>query len=303
MGERPRGNRRTTMAMDTFVTIEISGHAGDAEADAAIERAFGWFRDVEACCSRFNPGSELAALTHRVGEDVPVSTMLFEALQFALALAHETGGAFDPTVGRRMQALGFNREYRTGALVETPATADEATSYRDVHVDPSRRIVKLDRPVVLDLGAVAKGLAIDLAARELAPFQHYAIDAGGDLYLAGRNPAGEPWTVGIRDPRVEGRLVDVVDICDRAVCTSGDYERRQPDSHRHHIVDPRTDMVSDVAVSVTVIGSPAMLADGLATAAFVLGPQKGLGLLERHGVRGLIISPALERYETKGGLA
>ena len=302
MDEAPAGARRTSVAMDTFVTIEIAGHAASADADAAIDRSYAWFRDVESCCSRFNPASELSALTRHVGEEVPVSTMLFEALRFALALAHETAGAFDPTVGRRMETLGFNREYRTGAVVHTPGHVDEPMSYRDVHLDRGRRTVRLDRPVVLDLGAVAKGLAIDLAARELAPFEHYAIDAGGDLYLAGRNPTGAPWAVGIRDPRVEDGLIEILHVSDRAVCTSGDYERRRP-GHGHHIVDPRTDAVSDGAVSVTVVGSPAMLSDGLATAAFVLGPREGIALLERHGVKGLIVSTALQRHETRGGLS
>ena len=303
MNETPAPARRTTVAMDTFITIQIAGQTEASAADAAIERAFAWFHDVESCCSRFNPASELSALTRRVSDDVPVSTMLFEALRFALALADETAGAFDPTVGRRMEALGFNREYRTGAVVHTPGNADEPMSYRDVHVDAGRRTVRLDRPVVLDLGAVAKGLAIDLAARELAPFEHYAIDAGGDLYLAGRNPAGAPWAVGIRDPRVEGRLLDILHVSDRAVCTSGDYERRRPGRVEHHILDPRSNLASESSASVTVVGPSAMLADGLATAAFVLGPQDGIGLLERHGVAGLIVSSTLERYDTRGGLS
>ena len=298
-----QGARRTTVAMDTFVTIEIAGQAEAPVVDAAIERAFAWFRDVESCCSRFNPASELRGLTHRIGEDVPVSPMLFEALQFALALAEDTAGAFDPTVGRRMEALGFNREYRTGITIETRGDAGDPPSYRDVHVDPQRQTVRLDRSVVLDLGAVAKGLAIDLAARELAPFEHYAVDAGGDLYVAGRNPRGDPWSVGIRHPRVDGGLVDNLHVSDRAVCTSGDYERRRPGRAQHHILDPRSNVVSEGAASVTVIGPNAMLADGLATAAFILGPRDGIELLERHGVSGLIVSTGLERHETRSGLA
>ena len=83
----------------------------------------------------------------------------------------------------------------------------------------------LHRPLLLDLGAVAKGLAIDMAARELQPFENFAIDAGGDLYFGGCNAAGEPWSVGIRHPRGDG-LLDTLRVSDAAVCTSGDYERR-----------------------------------------------------------------------------
>jgi thiamine biosynthesis lipoprotein len=284
--------------MDTFVTIHVARATTSDDTDAAIERAFEWFRAVELCCSRFNPESELAELTRRVGEDVPVSPMLFEALRFALALAVETDGAFDPTVGRRMESLGFNREYRTGVVSETARRAVGDACYRDVHVDAEHHSVRLDRPVVLDLAAVAKGLAIDLAARELATFEHFAIDAGGDLYLAGERPGGGPWAVGIRDPRADEGILEVVHVSDRAVCTSGDYERKSTEGSSHHLLDPRTGSPASSLASVTVIGCPAMLADGLATAAFILGPDDGLALLERHGVEGLLVSPTLERWTT-----
>ena len=78
---------------------------------------------------------------------------------------------------------------------------------------------------MLDLGAVAKGMAVDAAARELAVCGDFAIDAGGDLYLGGVNRNGEPWRVGIRHPRRDGELIEAVTVSDRAVCTSGDYER------------------------------------------------------------------------------
>jgi thiamine biosynthesis lipoprotein len=88
-----------------------------------------------------------------------------------------------------------------------------------------------------------------------------------------------------------------------AVCTSGDYERRSTNDEgriEHHIIDPRTRASAAGAASVTVLASSAMVADALATAAFVLGPVDGLDLLERHGVDGLIITPALERFTTRG---
>jgi thiamine biosynthesis lipoprotein len=163
----------------------------------------------------------------------------------------------------------------------------------------------LRRPLTLDLGAVAKGLAVDAAARELEPFRDFAIDAGGDLYLGGVNSQGAPWRVGIRHPRRDDELIDSLRISNQAVCTSGDYERRTPggDSKSgaaHHILDPRSGESPHTVASVTVVASGAMLADGLATAAFVLGPEAGIQLLNRLGVEGLIVTPELERYETRG---
>jgi thiamine biosynthesis lipoprotein len=295
----------TVALMGTVVTIQVVGHDADSQqrADRAsrVERAAGWFRSIEAACNRFDATSEVRRLSTQIGAAVPVSATLYEAVQFAVAVAAESGGAFDPTVGVEMERRGFNRDYRSGDAVRTDVDASEAVSFRDVLLDPGLKTIALRRPLVLDLGAVAKGLAVDMAARELRPLEHFAIDAGGDLYLAGRNPDGEPWSVGIRHPREAGALIETLHISNAAVCTSGDYERVSPvDEAGHHILDPRTGASPTAVASVTVVASSAMVADALATAAFVLGPSDGLALLERSGVEGLMVSESLERFETRG---
>ena len=281
---------RSQIVMDTLVTIRVLRTG----AEAAAERAFGWFYEIEARCTRFDPQSELMQLTSRIGEPVPVSAILFESVQFALRIAEETQGAFDPTLGHRMEQRGFNREYSTGNVISTDIPPESDVSYRDVQLDPERRAIRLERPLILDLGAVAKGLAIDIAAQELAPFVDFSIDAGGDLYLGGCNEEGEPWRVGIRHPQVDDCVFYELRASNQAVCTSGDYRRGR------HILDPRMSQAAASAASVTVIAPNAMLADALSTAAFVLGPGEGLALLERMGVDGLIVTPELEVHKTQG---
>jgi thiamine biosynthesis lipoprotein len=280
--------------MGTLVTIHVV--RGGADVDAGIRRAFGWFREIEERCTRFSQASELMQLSARAGVPVAASAILFEAVRFGLMVAEQTGGAFDPTVGHRMAARGFNQEHRTGEIVRSAVTPDDDVSYRDVQLDPDRSTIMLLRPLTLDLGAVAKGLAVDTAARELEPFRDFAIDAGGDLYLGGSNPEGAAWRVGIRHPRQDDGLIDSLRVSNQAVCTSGDYERQA--AAGHHILDPRTGASAKAAASVTVVADGAMLADALATAAFVLGPEQGIRLLERMGVSGLIVTPELERFET-----
>lgn len=269
--------------MGTVVSIEVDA------PEAAVTQAFEWFRQVEAVCSRFDHTSELRQLP--VGTPTRASPILFEAVRFALQVADETDGAFDPTIGSRMTARGYNRHYITGATIDAPGTDD--ASFRDVVLDANRQTILLRRPLTLDLGAVAKGLAVDAAARELQPFRDFCIDAGGDIYFGGRNPAGEPWRVGIRHPRRRDEIVERFHVSDCAVCTSGDYERGA------HILDPRDDTAALRVASATVIASNAMLADALATAAFVLGPEQGIALLNRMEVQGLLITPELEQFRTK----
>jgi FAD:protein FMN transferase len=276
---------RTEAVMGTLVTIDATA------PDTVLDRAFGWFHEIEATCSRFRSASELMQLTVDVPR--PASPILFEAVRFALMVAEESGGAFDPTVGHRMAARGFNREHRTGEIAEAVQAGDDV-SYRDVELDAEAKTILLRRPLTLDLGAVAKGLAVDAAARELEPFKDFAIDAGGDLYLGGNNHQGEPWSIGIRHPRNDGELIARLRVSNQAVCTSGDYERGQ------HILDAHTGTPSHSVASATVVALGAMLADALATAAFVLGPENGIAFLTRMGVEGLIVTPDLRRFETRG---
>jgi thiamine biosynthesis lipoprotein len=283
--------------MGTLVSLRVL--EANAEAAAAIDRAFAWFREIERVCTRFDAGSELRRATRRSGSAVPVSPILFEAVRFALLVAELTEGAFDPTVGRLMEARGFNREYRSGVVTNSGAACE--ASWRDVELDHEARTMRLHRPLTLDLGAVAKGLAVDAAARELAPFRDFAIDAGGDLYLGGCNDRGESWTVGIRHPRSAGEVFATLRVSDRAVCTSGDYERVLCEGE-HHILDPRAGRSPLGAASATVIAPGAMLADALATAALVLGPEEGIELLQREGVDGLIVTPDLKEYRTRASL-
>ncbi len=287
--------------MDTTVTLEVvlDAPAARPEAERAIERGFGWFAAVEAACSRFDPASEVRALAARPQQPVEVSPLLWQAVRFALEVARQSGGAFDPTVGQRMETLGFVRNHRTGREEPSGLPASPGPSWRDVVLDARRRTILLRRPLLLDLGAVAKGLAVDLALRELEGFPGAVVEAGGDLAVRGRNAEGRPWRIGVRHPREQGALCCVLGLEDGAVCTSGDYERRAPQGGASHIVDPRGPS-DPCAISCTVVAPGAMVADALGTAAMVLGPDRALSWLEARGVEALIWTPQLERRTTAG---
>lgn len=291
--------RRDAVMMDTRVSITVIVDGTTPDPEPSIGRAFAWFGEVEARCSRFDARSEVMQLTARAGTAVAVSRLLYEVVRFALEVAAASDGAFDPTVGHILEARGFNRDYRTGRTIATTIDPSVRCTFRDVRLDHARRTITLRRPLILDLGGVAKGFAIDLAAHELESFRSYAIDAGGDLLVRGVNEAGGPWRVGVRHPREPTRLLEVLGVSDRAVCTSAGYERVS-EAGEGHLVDPRTGKSVCSASSVTVIGPTAMLADALATAAFVLGPSRGVAFLERQGVDGLIVPPSLEQRQTSG---
>jgi thiamine biosynthesis lipoprotein len=277
---------RATVAMDTVVTASAESDRPSEEIEAALERALGWFAAVEQICSRFDPESELMRLCRQPGVAVPVSALLFEAVSFALQVARLTRGAFDPTIGGQQQRRGLTRNYVSGE--EITSAAEQAT-WRDLRLNRRRRTILLQRPLLLDLGAVAKGLAIDLAARELGSVERFAIEAGGDLFAGGAAQDGEPWRIGVQHPLREGLLGSVA-VWNRAVCTSGGYERPVDSEGEHHLLDPRTGRSPHDLVSLTAVAPTALVADALGTAAFVLGERAGLRLLQRQGIAGIAVT-------------
>ncbi len=289
------------MAMDTLVSITLAGGQGGRPRDEVVERALGWFLHVEAVCTRFDERSELRRLCARPLETVAVSPLLCEALRLALAMAEITEGAFDPTLGSALAARGYDRDYRTGRRsVKTIEGAGNA-SYRDVELDITNSTVMLARELMLDLGAVAKGLALDLAARDLTDLtpDGLVVEAGGDAIVRGVDSVGKPWRVGVRSPRPVGGGGFVLAGIDGAVCTSGDYARCDAQGG-HHLLDGRTRRPAVKVVSATVVAPTAAAADLLATAALVLGPIDGIDLLRDQGVEGVVVTPTLRPYATPG---
>lgn len=282
--------RLSHAAMGTTVTIETV-----AGAAALAARAMRSFLAVERCCSRFDSTSELQQLCARPRTPRAVSPILFECVAFALAVAAETDGVFDPTVGRLLARAGFDRHYRTGARAATCGADELPVTWRDVHCDRTTHTITLQRPLQLDLGAVAKGLAIDLARRVLEPLGDFMIEAGGDVYVSGRNPSGGTWRTGIRHPWHPDAMADVIQGSGVAICTSGNYERPG------HLRAATTGSPVEGLASVTVVAESAMVADALGTAAFLLGPVEGPAFLRRQGVRGLFIRHARHRAMTAHG--
>src|SRR5438105_9116066 len=230
-----------TISMDTMVNVQVISDQQRAQVEQAVQRAFAWFDTVEQICTRFDPTSEVMRLIGSAGRPVRVSTLLLEAATFALSLAEQTDGAFDPTVGAQLEQMGFNTNYKTGQRVRSATTVDRV-SYRDVLIDRRAGTILLRQPLVLDLNAVVKGMAVDLAVRELHEYADLCFEAGGDIYVRGRNPVGEAWHIGIQHPRADSLFsARTIRVSDAAVCTSGDYERRAPGTRGEgHIIHART---------------------------------------------------------------
>jgi thiamine biosynthesis lipoprotein len=168
--------------------------------------------------------------------------------------------------------------------------------YRKVLVDEDRSTVKLAAPgMQMDVSGIAKGYAVDRAIRVLknAGIRNALVNAGGDICALGAPPGKKSWRIGIRHPRRSGDLLGILELKDKAVATSGDYENfLEVDGERYcHIVDTKTGRPVQGVMSVTVVADNTAEADALATAIFPLGADDGIKLIESlEGVDGIIVT-------------
>ena len=274
--------------MGTLVRIQL--YAPDAgRADAAFRAAFERIAQLDAAMSDYRADSEVNRLClTAVGKPVNVSADLFTVLAASRALAEETDGAFDVTLGPVTllwrQARREHRLPEPGALRE----ALQHSGYRKLHLDPVGRTVTLDQAGMrLDLGGIGKGYAADAALAVLAELgiRRALVAASGDLAIGDPPPGRNGWSVGIDAPNAgaEG-FTRVLELSSAAVSSSGDSTQNlEAGGVRYsHIIDPATGMGLTLPIAVTVVARRGIDADSWSTALSVLGPERGMALIEKH---------------------
>ncbi len=287
----------TVFAMDTTLDITIQGMPREGareSSDAAVRLA----RDIESHASRFVATSDVSAINRNAGTaPVRVHDDVLFMLQKALEYGSLTGGEFDVTVGPLARLWGFyDQKYRVPSQSEIDSVLP-LVDYRNVTVDPAAKTVMLTRKGMdIDLGGIAKGYAVQCMYELLRDrgVRSALINFGGAVGALGRRSDGRKWVIGIRHPRVEGELAGELQVEDAFVSSSGDYERYFiRDGRRYcHIFDPKTGRQPGEAISTTIVGPDSTADDVLSTAVFVLGPRRGLELVEgMAGFQALVVEP------------
>jgi thiamine biosynthesis lipoprotein len=272
-------------------TVEIYLYASEANrAWEVMEAAFREIERVEATLSSYRPTSEITRINAGAARG-PVVTdpEVFRLLEWALDFSMWTGGGFDITVGPLVEAWGFFQgDGRLPSRSEL-AEARARTGWTKVVLDPTVRSVRFATPELrLDLGGVAKGWALDCAARELASLGVAValLGAGQSSWIAMGAPPDKPgWLVEVPDPMDPGAVLATVGLRDRSLSTSGSSERHfEVGGKRYgHILDPRTGRPAEGVTQVTVMATHAYQTDALSTALFVLGPDEATELLAGRG--------------------
>jgi thiamine biosynthesis lipoprotein len=307
-------HEQTRFLMDTYCTIQAYG-SGD-EVNKALGKAFDRMTEIDRKFNALNPQSPIYAFNKK---NIPLTDPeILEIIKTAGEVSDQCNGAFDITMYPLGALWGFygiddpdqpDKEFREDSwgppgVPEKEEIEDclSRVGYKHLVIE-NGELRKLKQDVHLDLGAIAKGYALEEAVKvlESAGIESALIDAGGDIYAMGRIE-GEGWGIGIRDPREDG-VIGIIQASDLAVITSGDYERFfMEDGIRYcHILDPKTGYPAKELISVSIIYADPVLADAWATALFVLGAEKGIKLVEQMpGMETLMVTPGKKILYSSG---
>jgi len=303
------------LVMGTFAhVVAVANDSGTAEkcVAAALEE----IRRVDELMSDFKSDSDIGRANAEAAEHpVQVSESTYEVLQRSVEFSRLTDGAFDVTVGPLVDL--FRTAKKTGAAPaeEQIAQARTKVGFEKLELDGENRTVRFSvEGMRLDLGAIAKGYAVDKAteAARRCGALGAMVDIGGNIRCFGAPPKGrDHWLIGVQDPNsavegvVGGGLLFTLKISNAAMATSGDYQQFAliKGKRYSHILDPHTGGSAEGLSSVTIITNNATDADALSTAVTVMGPQKGLALIEKlPGTEAILISsvPKYEITKTSG---
>jgi thiamine biosynthesis lipoprotein len=288
-------------AMGTHIRI-VTFTTPDYPVDAIktkLLKAFTEIQRLEALMTTWQADSEISLVNASAGRQaVKVGPESLAVIDKSLWISGLSSGVFDISFEAMHGIWKFDQDLV--ANVPTKAEIEKARrhiDYRKILVDDAASTVKLADPDMrISLGGIAKGYAVDAAAKilEAEGLTSYFVQAGGDLFIRGTKPGDEPFHVGVRDPRGkdENDVFGAIDVVDHAFSTAGDYERSfiKDGKRYHHIIDPRNGYPATASRCVTIYAKDAFTADAIDDAVFILGPEKGLALVESlDGVGAVIV--------------
>ena len=296
---------REEAIMGTRIAVEV-WHEDAAAAEAAIEAVIAEMHRIDALMSTYKPESQLSLVNREAAAGpVTVAPELARLVARALEFSGMSGGAFDITYA----SVGYLYDYRAGTHPSDAeiAAALPAVNWRHVVVDSSAWTIRFLKPGVrIDLGGIAKGHAVDscIALLEARGIRNATVTAGGDSRVLG-DRRGRPWIVGIRHPDDRERVIARIPIEDAAISTSGDYERffDEDGVRYHHIIDPKTGKSPHGVRSVTIIAPTSTQAEGLTKSVFIMGPERGLALVETQADVDAVVVTAEGKVLYSKGLA
>ena len=289
--ERPPLYQQQLLALGTLIDISIYG-GDDKTAQAAVKEVQGQMERLHHSWHPWQPGT-LTEINRKLaaGEAAALDDEGRFLISQGMRLSQQSGNLFNPAVGTLIGLWGFHSDDWSGK--QPPPAAEIAARVAE---QPQMSALTLEAghlrsqnpAVMLDLGAYAKGYAVDIAIKILRQhgIHNAIVNAGGNLRLIG-SKGKQPWRIGIRDPRGTGVIASLESNGDEAVITSGDYERyfEYQGQRYHHIIDPRSGYPARGAIATTVIAADGLTADAASTALFIAGPDHWYATAKAMGIK------------------
>lgn len=278
----------THRAMGTSFTLVVYGQKSTYLQEVASQ-VFQEMDDLDDQMSNYKSNSELSSINREAARHaVMVEPRLFKLIQASLQYSRQTDGAFDITVGPLMKAWGFFRGQ--GRLPSKSELAEvlRRIGYQHVKLDDSARTIRFDQPgIEIDLGAIAKGYAVDRAVEVLRDngISQALISSGtSSLYALGSPPGEHGWKISVRNPLDTSKAACVLKLQNLSLAVSGDYEKffKLGDKIYAHIMDPHTGMPVENMLSTAVVSPSATDSDALSTSFYVEGPNAARHYLASH---------------------
>lgn len=298
--------KRAQMHMGTLVSI--TAVAPDKEiGHKAIQAGFDEIKRLERMLSTWIESSELSHVNAGAGgHPVRVSAETFEVVSKSVEIARLTDGGFNIAIGPAVELWSVTERQHLPSERELEQLK-ELVDWTSIELNRDHQTIFLPRKGMrIDVGGIGKGYAADRAAMEMkrAGAQGGVVALAGDIKAFGALPNAGGFPIGIKHPRHEGALIGEVDLRDEAISTAGDYERffERDGIRYHHILDSHTLQPARTCQSVTVIGKEGTLVDGLDTGIFVLGPERGMALVEQLPDIEAVIVDAQGRMTVSSGL-
>ncbi|NQU74784.1 MAG: FAD:protein FMN transferase [Planctomycetes bacterium] len=300
-----------TMGTIPFRLTAVGGEVGPDWAAKALRHAHEALERVNTVMSAYLPESNLSRLNStRAGEEVELNKTLMTVLLEARRYTYLTDGAFDPTCGRLFALWKSAMESGNLPADEQVVAALAQTGWDKIELkEQTGTAVKSIDGLRIDLGAIAKGYAVDLAVESLrsAGLAGGLVEVGGEVRVFGPAPNGGAWLVGIQHPFRDTDRAGRPAFCGKlalsevAVASSGNYQRFRVIAGKRysHIDDPRTGRPAEKAPSVTVIAADCTTADIWATALSVLGPGGLEKIDQADGIEAMMIIGDASNYEVK----
>ena len=287
--------KRTQFIMGTLIEITVQEPDKDL-ANKAIDKSFDEISRLENIMSTYLPNSELSKLNISAGnkKKIPVSPELLNVIQRGIHWGKLSSGAIDISIGPAANLWEFDTESPTIPDKHKLLNAVSLIDYKNISIEDGS--INLNKPgMSLNLGAMGKGYAVDRAVYVLKKMgiKSGLVNAGGDLMAFGSKKATKSWRVGLQHPRNPEQMIASLDISNKAVATSGDYQRYfiKDKIRYHHILNPKDGWPANQVMLATVIADKVVDADALSTALFVLGAKKGINLINSlEGIEGMILS-------------